>query len=173
MKESTREFIQDIRKQFHDDRIPDDYMSKIAERMTIEEGNKKAAEAARAEKEAREAIHNSGKVTEDERAAATKALKEVLLPQIREQIAGTIARETAIADKLNRIGRSQEGREQVERLLEITRERQDYINGRIKEAEAQGNEALLNEYTQEKADVEKDLEIYLSKYEQFKAEAEG
>lgn len=173
MKESTREFLQDLRKQFHDDRIPDDYMSKIAERMTIEEGYKKAAEAARAEKEAREEMYNRGEAPEAEGAAAAKALKEVLLPQIKEQIAGTIARETAIADKLNRIGRSQEGREQVERLLEITRERQDYINGRIKDAEAQGNEALLNEYTQEKADVEKDLEIYLSKYEQFKAEAEG
>lgn len=172
MLESEREFLKDLSKQFHDDRIAEVDINKALEQGKKEEAWEKARKIREYQEKAKIERYRREGLNEQERKASEAALMEMLKP-INEQINHTKAREAAIMDKINLNANNQEGKAQIDRLLEITREKQDYINARIKEAETQGNELLLEEYTQEKADIEKDLEIYLSKYEEYKAAEEG
>ena len=172
MRESTREFLADVKAKLHDDRVSEVDMQKaLAPHKTFDQW-----EAERKEKEAQEKAklerYRHNQYTPEERKKSEEALREMLKP-ISEQIKHNQVREAAFWDNFNKRQSNQEGREQIERLLEIAQERNDYINARIKDAEAQGNEFLLEQYTQEKADNDKNLELYRGKYEEYKKAAEG
>ena len=173
MRESTREFLRDLGTQFHDDRVSEVDLIGAAQIGNQEKRWEHERKVREAEKKARLEMYQRGQVPEDEAKAAREALKNMVLPTINAQIAANHAKEAQFMDKISNLGTAQEGREQIERLLEITQDKADYINKRIEDAKAQGNELLLEEYTQEKAEVDKDLEIYRGKYEEYKAAAEG
>ena len=172
MLESEREFIRDLRAQFHDDRVADVDMEKALAQRKDYETWKKVHELKEYQEKAKIERYRRGEYTPQERQASEEAIKEMLKP-IEEQIKANRAKTAQLYDGLNKQPMNQEGREQIERLLEITQDKNDYLTARIEEATAQGNEVLLERYTQEKADNDKDLELYRGKYEAYKAAAEG
>ena len=172
MKESEREFLKDLSKQFHDDRIADADINKALEQGKKEEAWGKERKMREYQEKAKiERIRREG-LNEQEHKASEAPLMEMLKP-INEQIKHNQEREANFWDNFNKHNANQEGREQIERLLEIAQDRNDYLNGRIREAEEMGNDLLLEQYTQEKAENDNNLELYRGKYEEYKAAEEG
>lgn len=172
MKESTREFLRDLSGQFHNDFISAEEMQKANELQKQYDNWEAQRKAAAAQEEARLKRLWNHEQTAEERKISDDAIREMLKP-INEQIKHNQAREAKFWDNFNKRNANQEGREQVERLLEIAQDRNDYLNGRIREAEEMGNDLLLEQYAQEKAENDKNLELYRGKYEEYKAAAEG
>ena len=172
MLESTREFLRELDEKAHHTRLPDEYMQKAVGLGITYEQWQKEHQAKQAQEQARIERYKRGEYTEQERKASEEAMREMLAP-IEEQIKKERAKEVSFYEKLNNHKSNQEGREQVERLLEIARDKDAYLNTMIREAEAQGNDILIEQYTQEKADNDKNIELYRGKYEEYKAAAEG
>ena len=176
MKESEREFLRDLGGQFHNTTALvlegiETAIEKAPPRKDYElwEKERKLKEY---QEKAKLARYRREGLNDQERKASEGALREMLKP-INEQIKRNQAREANFWDNFNKRNANQEGREQVERLLEIAQDRNDYLNGRIREAEEMGNDLLLEQYTQEKAENDKNLELYRGKYEEYKAAEEG
>ena len=172
MKESTREFLRDLSGQFHNDYISAEEMQKVTEQQKQEEQWAQERKAREAAKKARDLKYQRGDFTESERSAFKEGLRECA-KVLGEQTKKSAAEEAHFWDNFNRRQAAQEGREEIERLLEIAEDRNDYLSGRLREAEAQGNEELVAQYTQEKAENNKNLELYRGKYEEYKTAAEG
>lgn len=172
MKESERELLKDLSKQFHNDRIAEVDINKALEQGKKEEAWEKARKMREYQEKAKIERYRREGLNEQERKANEGAISEMLKP-INEQIKHNQAREANFWENLYKRNANQEGREQVERLLEIAQDRNDYLNGRIREAEEMGNDFLLERYAQEKAENDKNLELYRGKYEEYKAAAEG
>ena len=172
MLESTREFLKELDEKAHHTIIPDEAMQKAAGLGMTYEQWQKEHQARQAQEKERIQRYKRGEYTEEERKASEDAMREMLAP-IEEQIKRERAKEASFYDGLNDQKRILEGREQIERLLEIAQDRNDYLNIRLKEAEAQGNDILIEQYAQEKADNDKNIELYRGKYEEYKAAAEG
>ena len=172
MLESTRECLRDLNKQFHDDRVSAIDLEKAIKQQKQEEQWAQERKAAEAAKKARDLRYQRGDFTESERSAFKEGLRECA-KVLGEQTKKSAAEEAHFWDNFNRRQAAQEGRGEIERLLEIAEDRNDYLSGRLREAEAQGNEELVAQYTQEKAENDKNLELYRGKYEEYKAAAEG
>ena len=172
MRESTREFLRDLQGQFHNDYISAEDMQKAHEQQKRYDNYAAQQKAAAAQEEARLKRLWNHEQTAEERKISDDAIKEMLKP-INEEIKRNQVREANFWDNFYKHNAAQEGREEIERLLEIAQERNDYLSGRLREAEAQENEELIAQYTQQKAENDKNLELYRGKYEEYKAAAEG
>ena len=172
MRESTREFLRDLQGQFHNNYISAEEMQKAHEQQKRYDDYAAQQKAAAAQEEARLKRLWNHEQTAQERKITDDAIKEMLKP-INEEIKRNHAREANFWDNFHKRNAAQEGREEIERLLEIAHDRNDYLSGRLREAEAQGNEELIAQYNKEIAENDKNLELYRGKYEEYKAAEEG
>lgn len=172
MRESTRESLREIGKQLHDDRIAAVDLEKALEQKKTEDRWAQEWKAEEARKKVEIERYRRGDFTEQERAAQQNALKGIL-GHINKQINHSLAQEANFWDSFNKRQAAQEGREEIERLLEIAEDRNDYLKARLEDAEARENEELIEQYNKEIAENDKNLEIYRTKYQEYKTAAEG
>lgn len=167
MLESTREFLKELKASAHDDRVAVVDMEKALTQQNSCDNYLRAHKEKEAKEKAKIERYRRGEYTPQERKATAEAMKGVL-KDLKKRINADLTREAKLADRLSQRNAAQEGREQIERLLEIAQDRNDYLTARIEAATAQENEYLLEKYTQEKAKNDKDLKLYRSKYEEYK-----
>lgn len=172
MRESTRASLQGINSQLHDDRISAVDLEKALEYGKQKERWNQQYKAAQALEKIRIEKAARGDYTEQERAAQKNALKG-MLGNINKQINHNLAQEANFWDSFNKRQAAQEEREEIERLLEIAEDRNNYLKARLEDAEARENEELIGQYNKEIAENDKNLEIYRTKYQEYKAAAEG
>ena len=118
MLESTRECLRDLNKQFHDDRVAAIDLEKAIKQQKQEEQWAQERKAAEAAKKARDLRYQRGEFTESERSAFKEGLRECA-KVLGEQTKKSAAEEAHFWDNFNRRQAAQEGREEIERLLEI------------------------------------------------------
>lgn len=169
MEERTRESIKEITKQFHNDCIAAIDNNKLYECITQSERWAKERKEAQAQEKARIDRARRGDYTKQEKAAQENALKGVI-KDLNKQINHNLAKQADFWDRFNKSQAAQEGREEIERLLEIANNRNDYLKARLEEAEARENEELIEKYTQEIEENSKNLDFYSSKYQEYKAD---
>lgn len=92
---------------------------------------------------------------------------------ISKQLNKNVARENDFWDNFNKRLAAQEGRREIERLIEIAENRSYVLQGRLNTAKEIENEELIEKYNQEIAENDKNLEIYRAKYKEYKAALEG
>ena len=164
MLESERVFIEGINSQLHDDRISAEdgkkivELSKQKERQAFEFKQRQAREKREKEAYMKENIPTSP--------ALVNGLLEVFNSQIQESNKRQEAH-FAQLNELKSIEEKQEGLKQYDKLLGIERERLEYINTMIRQAEANGNEEKLKEYQEKKEESEAAIELYQSRYNEF------
>ena len=165
MLESERIFIEGINKQLHNDRVSEEDGRKIVELSRQKEAQQREFEAREAQEKAKKEAFLRGespKLTEG-------ALKD-MLAGVNNQIQESNERQAAHFAYLNGlkgIEEKQEGLKQYDKLLGIERERLDYINTMIRQAESLGNEEQLKEYQAKKEESEAAIKLYQSRYSEF------
>ena len=176
MRESIREFLNDLCGQSHDKTaMIIDGMAVAAETAPKEksyeqwENERKAREA---QERARIERIKRGERTANEEKALTEGLKEMLgsmRAEMEENRKAEEARAAAFWDGISSALTTPEGLKNVEDLLDMENDKAEKLKARIEEAKAEGNEALLEKYQEEKAANDKNIEFYRNKYEEYKA----
>ena len=163
-RESTQVFLRDLEKQFHDDRVSAEDGAKIVELSRQKERQQSEFKAREAQEKAKIEMYRRGNIP------TSKALVEGMLDIFNSQIKASNKAQAAHFKQLNEIRdleAKKEGAEQYDKLIGIERERLDYINNMIRQAEAQEDKALLEDYTQKKEEAEAAIELYQSRYKEF------
>lgn len=167
MLQSTRDFLKDVNKQLHDTRVGKaDFIKalEIGEDAAASEQRRLEREEAK-EREQKRLMR--GDYTRSEQLRQLHDYK-TMLGDLNNHIKAGIAEQSKIFDKFNKNQMNQAGKEQIEKLLEITERREDYLNKLLEDAENKGNELLVEHYTQEKTENHKELLVYREKYEAYK-----
>ena len=167
MLQSTKDFLKDVNKQLHNTRVEKTDLSKALE-IGEEEKEREQRRLYREEEKKREQNRiMRGDYTRDEKRRQTQEYKS-MLGDLNNHIKAGIAEQSKFFDKFNKNQMNQAGKEQIEKLLEITERREDHLNKLLEDAENKGNELLVEHYTQEKTENHKELLLYREKYEAYK-----
>lgn len=167
MLQSTKDFLKDVNEQLHNTRVEKTDFSKALE---IGEEAKKREQRRLYREEEKKREQNRimrGDYTRDEKRRQTEDYKS-MLGDLNNHVKAGIAEQSKFFDKFNKNQMNQAGKEQIEKLLEITERREDYLNKLLEDAENKGNELLVEHYTQEKTENHKELLLYREKYEAYK-----
>jgi hypothetical protein len=172
MLKSTRESLKAIDAQIHNNFISGEEMKKALEYgKKIERWNQETKRA-EAKKKAELEKYRRGNFTEEEKAALENGFRK-MLDGINQQLNRNITRESKFWDDFNKHEAAKKEHENVERLLEIAEDRNDYLKAKLEDAQARDNKTLIEHYNSEMSRNDKDLELYRSKYEETKAAIEG
>lgn len=164
MLESERVFIEGINSQLHNDRVSEEDGRKIVELSRQKEAQQREFKAREAREKAKTEMYAHGNVP------TSKAIIDGMLGVFNSQIQESNKRQAAhfaYLNELKGIEEKQEGLKQYDKLLGIERERLDYINTMIRQAESLGNEEQLKEYQAKKEESEAAIKLYQSRYNDF------
>lgn len=163
-RESTQVFLRELDNQFHDDRVSVEEGAKIFELSKQKEAQQREFKQKEAQEKAKTEMYRRGNIP------TSKALVDGILGVVNSQIKESNKAQAAHFKQLNEIRgleAKEKGAEQYDKLIGIERERLDYINTMIRQAEAQEDKALLEDYTQKKEEAEAAIELYQSRYKEF------
>ena len=160
-RESTQVFLRDLEKQFHDDRVSAEDGAKIVELSRQKERQQSEFKAREAQEKAKIEMYRRGNVP------TSKALVvDIFNSQIKESNKAQAAHFKQL-NEIRDLEAKKEGAEQYDKLIGIERERLDYINNMIRQAEAQEDKALLEDYTKRKEETEAAIKTYQERYNEF------
>ena len=172
MLESTRESLKAIDAQIHNDFISGEEMKKAFEYEKQKERWNQESKKAEAKKKAELEKYRRGNFTEEEKAAQANGFRK-MLDGINQQLNRNITRESKFWDDFNKHEAAKKEHEEIERLLEIAEDRNDYLKAKLEDAQARDNKTLIEHYNSEISRNDKALELYSSKYKETKEALEG
>ena len=174
MRESMREFLNDLRGQSHDKTaMIIDGMAKVAETAPKE----KSYEQFEMERKAKEAQEKArldrlrrGIRTPDEERALNEGLKSMLGPMREEMEKRRKAEEAKIAvlaDRIQNAAQNPERLKSIEDLLEAETDKSKTLEAKIEEAKTEEDFAAVAKYQAEKKEADKNIEVFRSKYNEY------
>lgn len=163
MRESEKQFLKGLDSQLHNDFISEEEYTKLAERMNLERQWEHDRLERQAQEETRRKMYQQGEMPSSDRSKFEEGMRE-FVKTISADIEAQKKKEAAELAKIEQYSITQKEVEPVDSLLEMAERKLETINTQIAAAEAEGDEALLGQYTRDKEMCEKEINLYRAKY---------